>query len=65
MDHTAQLILLRSGPYRGRGGAAALAVALGVKPETVTAWRLGIRQPSYDSRQRIAALHAEKCWGGS
>jgi hypothetical protein len=63
MVHLEQLAALRSGPYRGRGGAAALAAALGVKPETVKAWRLGIRQPSYDSRQRIAALW-QACCGG-
>jgi hypothetical protein len=61
MDHIAQLAELRAGPYRGRGGATALAAALNVKLETVKSWRLGLRQPSYDARQRIEALHAEKC----
>lgn len=47
---------LRFGPYRGRGGATALAVALGVHMQSLKLWRSGAREPTYEHRQAIAAL---------
>jgi transposase-like protein len=65
MTYRSQLELLRSGPFRGQGGAAALAAALGVHPQTLKSWRLGLREPNYGNREKIAALWQEKCGGAS
>jgi DNA-binding transcriptional regulator YdaS (Cro superfamily) len=51
---------LRLGPFRGYGGAKALAAAIGVSILTLKFWRTGKREPSYTNRLQIEALWREK-----